>query len=100
MNSDRIDFISAYCDRWCERCAFTSRCSAFAVRAAEAMCGSFAEALELAVGARRRMEAAEADRLTAREDSGEPREVTDLAASGLPASSQRGPAAEPGFASE
>lgn len=31
MSTDRIDFISAYCDRWCERCAFTSRCSAYAV---------------------------------------------------------------------
>jgi hypothetical protein len=32
---DRIDFISAYCDRWCERCAFTERCSVFAVKVAE-----------------------------------------------------------------
>ena len=32
MGTDRIDFISAYCDRWCERCAFTARCSAFAPR--------------------------------------------------------------------
>jgi hypothetical protein len=47
---DRIDFISAYCDRWCERCAFTSRCSAYAVRMAEGMCGDFREALELALG--------------------------------------------------
>jgi hypothetical protein len=45
-----IDFISAYCDRWCERCAFTSRCSAFAVEAAVAMCGDFQEGLQLAVG--------------------------------------------------
>jgi len=50
VESDRIDFISAYCDRWCERCAFTARCSLFAVQAAEAMCGDFEEALELAVG--------------------------------------------------
>ena len=50
MNGDRIDFISAYCDRWCERCAFTDRCSLFACQAAAAMCGDFAEGLELAVG--------------------------------------------------
>jgi hypothetical protein len=48
--SDRIDFISAYCDRWCERCAYTSRCSAFAVDAAIAMCGDAREGLELAIG--------------------------------------------------
>jgi len=46
------------------------------------------------------MEAAEEDRLTAREDSGEPREVTDLAAFGQKQSSQRGPAPESGFAAE
>ncbi len=50
MGSDRIDFISAYCDRWCERCAFTSRCSAYACEIAVAMCGDFAQGLELAVG--------------------------------------------------
>jgi hypothetical protein len=51
MHTDRIDFISAYCDRWCERCAFTTRCSAYAVHAALAMCdGDFAAAVELAVG--------------------------------------------------
>ena len=50
MNIDRIDFISAYCDRWCERCAFTMRCSAFAVEAAVAMCDDPREAVELAVG--------------------------------------------------
>jgi hypothetical protein len=51
MPSDRIDFISAYCDRWCERCAFTERCSSFAVQAALAMCDGDAEAaMELAVG--------------------------------------------------
>jgi hypothetical protein len=49
-NTDRIDFISAYCDSWCERCAYTSRCSAFAVRAAIAMCDDPNEGLELAVG--------------------------------------------------
>jgi hypothetical protein len=52
MRGDYIDFISAYCDRWCERCAFTERCSAYAVHAAMAMCdGDFAAAVDLAVGA-------------------------------------------------
>jgi len=52
MNSERIDFISAYCDRWCERCAFTARCSTYEVHLATAMCdGNLQEALELAVGA-------------------------------------------------
>ena len=49
---DRIDFISAYCDRWCERCAFTTRCSDYAVTVATAMCGGdFRAGIELAVGA-------------------------------------------------
>lgn len=26
---DHIDFIAEYCDRWCERCALTSRCAVF-----------------------------------------------------------------------
>src|SRR5213593_2321166 len=51
MASDRIDFISAYCDRWCERCAFTDRCSAFACKIAEGMYGDLADGIELAVGA-------------------------------------------------
>lgn len=50
MESERIDFISAYCDRWCERCSFRSRCSAFAVQAAIAMTGDTEEGLELAIG--------------------------------------------------
>jgi hypothetical protein len=50
MDSPYIDFISAYCDRWCERCAFTDRCSAFACNAAIAMCGDVAQGIELAVG--------------------------------------------------
>jgi hypothetical protein len=50
MNNERIDFISSYCDRWCERCAFTDRCSAFACEVAIAMCGNAREGLELAVG--------------------------------------------------
>jgi hypothetical protein len=48
---ERIDFISAYCDRWCARCAFTSRCSLFAIEMAEGMCGDLGDAIELAVGA-------------------------------------------------
>jgi hypothetical protein len=50
MGDDRIDFISSYCDRWCERCAYTSRCSAFACDVAAAMCGDLAQGLELAIG--------------------------------------------------
>ena len=50
MRTNRIDFISSYCDSWCERCGYTARCSAFAVQAAVAMCGDFREGLELAVG--------------------------------------------------
>ena len=51
MSRNYIDFISAYCDTWCERCAFTERCSHFAVQCAEAMCdGDFRAALELALG--------------------------------------------------
>src|SRR5687767_7535995 len=50
MNIDRIDFISSYCDRWCARCGYTSRCSAFAADAAVAMCGDDREGLELAFG--------------------------------------------------
>jgi hypothetical protein len=51
MSTDRVDFISAYCDRWCERCAFTSRCSACAVDRATGMCGDLAQGIEPAVGA-------------------------------------------------
>jgi len=52
MSRNYIDFISAYCDNRCERCAFTERCSHFAVQCAEAMCdGDFKAALELALGA-------------------------------------------------
>jgi hypothetical protein len=51
VSRNYIDFISAYCDSWCERCAFTERCSHFAVKAAHAMCdGDFEQALELAIG--------------------------------------------------
>jgi hypothetical protein len=51
MKRNRIAFISAYCDRWCERCAFTMQCSTYALQAATAMCdGDFEEALALAVG--------------------------------------------------
>jgi hypothetical protein len=47
---ERIDFISSYCDRWCERCAYTARCSTYACQVAVAMCGDFEQGLELAVG--------------------------------------------------
>jgi hypothetical protein len=50
VTDSRIDFISAYCDRWCERCAFTARCSVFAAEAAIAMCGDTEAGLELALG--------------------------------------------------
>jgi hypothetical protein len=50
MDTNRIDFISSYCDRWCERCAFTDRCSAFACDIAIGMCGDAAAGIELAVG--------------------------------------------------
>jgi len=51
MNTDdRIDFISSYCDRWCERCAYTSRCSAYACEIAIAMCSDVHDGLELAIG--------------------------------------------------
>jgi len=55
----RIDFISAYCDRWCERCAFTDRCSAFACTLAIGMCGDVAAGIELAVGTPRRVDGVE-----------------------------------------
>jgi hypothetical protein len=46
-----IDFISAYCDSWCERGAFTERCSHLAVTSALAMCGGDHDAaFELALG--------------------------------------------------
>lgn len=48
--TERIDFISSYCDRWCERCAFTDRCSAFACDVAIGMCGDVAAGIELAFG--------------------------------------------------
>jgi hypothetical protein len=49
---DCIDFISSYCDGWCERCAFTMRCSVYSVRVATDMCdGDVKAAIELAVGA-------------------------------------------------
>lgn len=50
MRTNRIEFISEYCDRWCERCAFTTRCSSYAVKAALGMCGDLEEAIHLAVG--------------------------------------------------
>src|SRR5215213_6008299 len=51
LRGSYIDFISSYCDSWCERCAFTGRCSHYAIKVATAMCdGDVAVALELAVG--------------------------------------------------
>ena len=51
MRGDYIEFISAYCDSWCERCAFTERCSHFAVKSALAMCDDdLGAAIELAIG--------------------------------------------------
>ena len=51
MRGNYIDFISSYCDRWCERCQFTERCSAYAVQVATAMCdGDLSAGLELAIG--------------------------------------------------
>lgn len=50
MRTDRIEFISSYCDRWCERCAYTARCSTYAVEIAIGMCGDVEQALELALG--------------------------------------------------
>ena len=48
---DTIDHISGYCDSWCERCAFTSQCTAYAVRIATALCdGDFAAGVELVLG--------------------------------------------------
>ena len=73
MHTDRIDFISAYCDSWCERCGFTSRCSAFAVQAALGMCGDGGGALELAVGLPAPVEAAPRDQVfTAHVERAEP----------------------------
>lgn len=38
-NLERIGSIFNYCDRWCERCAFTTRCGLFAIEVATGMCG-------------------------------------------------------------
>jgi hypothetical protein len=50
MHTDRIDSISSYCDRCCERCAFTDRCAVYACQVAIAMCGDPAAGFELALG--------------------------------------------------
>jgi hypothetical protein len=51
MSRNYIDFISAYCDSWCERCPLTERCSHFAMTSAVAMCdGDYDAAIELAIG--------------------------------------------------
>jgi hypothetical protein len=63
MRGQYIDFISAYCDRWCERCQFTERCSSFAVEQAVGMCEGDVEAgMELAIGAPPPWNEAEAER--------------------------------------
>ena len=50
QHDDRIESIHNYCDRWCERCAYTLRCAVYAVEAATEMCGSPADGFELALG--------------------------------------------------
>jgi hypothetical protein len=50
MFEKRIDLIHNYCDRWCERCAFTDRCSVYATEVAIAMCGDARAGIELAMG--------------------------------------------------
>ena len=55
MKSQWIEFISSYCDSWCERCAFTERCSHFAMHSAITMCdGDVEAALQLTFGEPRR----------------------------------------------
>lgn len=50
-NLERIDGVFSYCDRWCERCPFTTRCAIFAIEVATAMCDGDHEAgRELAIG--------------------------------------------------
>jgi hypothetical protein len=50
-NLERIEGVFNYCDSWCERCPFTTRCAVFAVRVAIDMCGGDPEAgAELAIG--------------------------------------------------
>ena len=63
MRGNYIDFISAYCDSWCERCQFTDRCSNYALQIALEMCdGDMHEATELAVAPPPPRTAAEAKR--------------------------------------
>lgn len=46
----RIDGIFNSCDRWCERCAFTTRCTIFAIEIAAGMCdGDRTAAMELVI---------------------------------------------------
>jgi hypothetical protein len=48
---ERIAGIYNYCDSWCERCGFTSRCATFAIQVAIEMCsGDVKEGIELAIG--------------------------------------------------
>jgi hypothetical protein len=46
----RIPLIHNYCDRWCERCAFTDRCGIRLTELAIAMCGDERAGFELALG--------------------------------------------------
>jgi hypothetical protein len=55
---ERIDFISDYCDRRCERCQFTARCSLVACTVSIAMCGDVREGIQLAELSWRYIEAA------------------------------------------
>jgi hypothetical protein len=69
MRGQYIDFISAYCDRWCDRCQFTERCSSFAVEQAVGMCEGDVEAgIELAIGAPPPRTEAEAERRKQRDE--------------------------------
>lgn len=49
-NFDRIAGVHNYCDSWCERCPFTTRCAVHAIQVAIEMCGGDSTAgFELAV---------------------------------------------------
>jgi hypothetical protein len=46
---DHIDFISEYCDRWCERCPLTHKCAAFARESDPEEMDTHSEAVEKAM---------------------------------------------------
>lgn len=50
MSGSKIDFISSYCDRWCERCGFTNRCAVYECTIAIEMCEDVRDGIELAIG--------------------------------------------------